>query len=248
MLEYLEAGSGEPPVVLLHAFPFPPEMWRPQLEGLSDRWRIIAPDVAPADHPSMDEMADAVAELIRHLDLPPVVLGGLSMGGYVAFAFLRRHRELVRALILADTRAGADSSEVLERRTKQQETVAREGPQPVLDGFLKGLPGKTTREQRPEVMARVRDLMADSSPDSITSALEAMKQRIDATGDLPGLDLPTLVIVGEEDTVSPPDVAEEMRAGLPNARLARIPAAGHLSNLEDPEAFNAEVRAFLETV
>src|SRR5947208_15517963 len=127
-MPYLDAGSGHPPMVLLHAFPFDAGMWEPQIEALAPHWRVIAPTLAAesAGEPSVDAMADDVAGLVRDLDLSGIVLGGLSMGGYVAFAFLRRYPSLVRGLVLADTRAGADTPEVRERRSRQQAQVAAE--------------------------------------------------------------------------------------------------------------------------
>lgn len=238
--------EGHPPLVLLHAFPLTSAMWRPQVESLSDRWRVVAPDL-PAI-PTMDGIADAIAGHIRGLGLPPVVLGGLSMGGYVAFALLRRHPELVGAIVLADTRPGADTPEVRGRRTNQQAQVAAEGVGPIVEGSLNSLPSAHTREGRPEVMDELRGIMQAVTPEWVTVALEAMKQRPDSTPLLDRLALPALVIVGEDDTVTPPDVAQDMQRRLPNARLAVIPKAGHLSNLEDPDAFTAELRSFLETL
>jgi 3-oxoadipate enol-lactonase len=249
-MAHLDAGSGRPAVVLLHAFPLHAGMWEPQIDALSPRWRVIAPTLAPeaSDPPSVDAMADSVAELLADLGVSEVVLGGLSMGGYVAFAFLRRHRSRVRGLVLADTRPGADTPEVRERRTNQQAQVAAEGPQPVFEAMLGSLPSEYTRDNRPEVLARIRSLMDAVGHDHVIAALEAMKHRPDSTADLAGIDVPALVVVGEDDGVSPPDVAEHMRDTLPDARLAVIPRAGHLSSLEDPDAFNAELIAFLETL
>lgn len=244
-LDHIEAGAG-PAVVLLHAFPFPPAMWEPQLAALSDRWRVIAPDLAPDRHDSLDAVADSVAGLIEELHVAPVVVGGLSMGGYTTFAFLRRHRDLARAVILADTRAGADAPEVRDRRESQQATVAHDGTGPIVEAQLAALPGAFTKEHRPEVMAALRKLMGTVSPEYVIGALEAMKRRPDSTGDLPGLDLPALIVVGSQDTVAPLAAAEEMQRALPHAELAVIPDAGHVSNLEDPAAFNAAVRGFLE--
>jgi 3-oxoadipate enol-lactonase len=246
-VRYLEGGSG-PPVVLLHAFPLTADMWQPQLDSLSDRWRVIAPDLAPeqAPEPSMDAMADAVAALLRHLGVEQAVVSGLSMGGYVTFAFLRRHRSLARAVVLADTRAGEDTAEIRERRTVQQEQVRGGDVAAFRDAMLDSLLSEDTREHRPDVVARARAIMDQLAPGSIVAALEAMKRRPDSTPDLSGLDLPALVIVGEHDAPSPPDVAEQMAGRLPTARVAVVPGAGHLSNLEAPEVFTRELRAFLD--
>lgn len=221
-------------------------MWRPQVEAFSDRWRVITPDLPPFG--SMDVLADAVAQRITEHELPPVVLGGLSMGGYVTFAVLRRHPELVRAVVLADTRPTADTPEGRDQRTAQQEQVANEGLAPIIEGALNNLPSAHTRESRPEVMEELRSVMEGVTPEWVAAALEAMKQRPDSTAMLAELDMPALVVVGENDAVTPPDVAEDMQRRLPNARLAVIPNAGHLSNLEDANAFNAELHAFLESL
>lgn len=247
-LRYLEAGAGNgrPALVLLHAFPMVPEMWQDQLDGLGSHWHVVAPAVPGLA--SMDAMADSVAALIGDLGLGPVVLGGLSLGGYVTFALLRRHRAAVRAVVLADTRAGADTPEVRDRRTAQQADVgAANSTKAVVDAMVDALPGATTKGGRPDLMARLRALMEQASPDWVIGALEAMKGRPDSTPDLAGLDLPAVVLVGEEDRTSPPDVARDMAARLPDARLAAIPGAGHLSNLENPSRFNAELAAFLES-
>ncbi len=242
-MSHLEAGSGEP-VVLLHAFPMAAEMWRPQLEGLAPHWRVIAPPVTYPE-PSVDAAADEVAALLDRLGLDRVVLGGLSMGGYVTLAFLRRHRSRVKAVVLADTRAEPDSDEVRRRRTSQQEQVAREGTGPVVAAMLEALPGQHTRAHRPEVLEEIARIMGTVTPGWVTVALEAMKHRPDSTPDLATIDVPVLVAVGEEDTVSPPPVAAAMAQAVPDGTLAVIPRAGHLANLEDPAAFNAALGDFL---
>jgi len=239
-----ERGS----LILLHAFPVDSRMWEPQVEAFSKHWHVVTPELDFTRYPTMDAMADAVAAVIRSDDgRGPAVVGGLSMGGYVTFALWRRHADLVRAVVLADTRAGADTDEVRERRTKQQAQVAEVGSAaPVTQAMLDALPGSTTKARRPEVMARIGDLMDRATIAGVTAALEAMKARPDSTGDLAGITVPALVIVGEEDTISPPDVAEEMAARLPDGRLARIPEAGHLANVEAPDAFNGALRDFLD--
>jgi pimeloyl-ACP methyl ester carboxylesterase len=225
-------------------------MWEQQIQALSPRWRVVAPTLVPerASEPTVDAMADSVAALILDLHLGPVVLGGLSMGGYVAFALLRRHPHLVRALVLADTRPGADTPEVRERREQQQARVAADGPEPVFEAMVAALPSPYTREHRPAVLDRIRTIMDGVPADRVVASLEAMKHRPDSTPDLARIDVPALVVVGEDDAVSPPDVGEQMRDLLPDARLAVIPRAGHLSNLEDPGAFNTELIAFMESL
>lgn len=248
-IHYLDQGSGEPAVVLLHAFPLHAGMWAPQLEALSARVRVVAPDLAgfggsdAPDDPdaySVGGWADSVAGLVEHLGLDRVVLGGLSMGGYAAFAFLRRHRSRLAGLVLADTRPGPDSEEVAARRTAQQRQVAAEGTAAVIDTLVEGLLGEHTRRHRLELVTTARSLM-DNPAAGYIGALEAMKRRPDSTADLAGIDVPTLVVVGEADTLSPPDVARAMQGAIPGADLAVLPDAGHLSNLESADAFNAAV-------
>lgn len=252
-MRYADIGSGGPPVVLLHAFPFHSGMWEPQLEALVDRHRVISPDLkgfggsdAPDDVSaySMASYADEVAGLLATLELEHVVVVGLSMGGYVAFSLLSRHRPLVSALVLADTRADPDSETVLERRTNQQRQVREEGTAPVIESLLETLLSSRTHQRRPEVVERAKRLM-DNPPAGFVGALEAMKSRPDATAQLGSIDVPTLVLVGEEDKPSPPEVAEGMHERIAGSRLVVLADAGHLSNLEVPDAFNQALDGFL---
>ncbi len=252
-LHYLNAGGGDPPLVLLHAFPLNAGMWDEQIAALAPRWRVVAPDLPGFGHTpaaeggeaSIDGWADLVAELVPQLGLGPVVVGGLSMGGYVAFALHRRHPELVTALVLADTRAGADTPEVVQRRTDQQQKVSAGKTDEVLDAMVGTLLSEQTRQERPDVVERARALMATTPPATIITALEVMKNRVDATAALGAITVPVLVVVGEHDVPSPPAVAQEMAEALPDARLETLPGAGHLSNLEVPEAFNRILGSFL---
>ncbi len=264
-LHYLDVGSGDLPLVLLHAFPLQAEMWAHQLACLSARTRVIAPDLkgfGRSDAPpgdsgdlgysggsgyTMAAYASEVAGLLDGLGVGRVVLGGLSMGGYVAFDFLRRFGDRVAGLVLADTRAEADTPEMLERRTGQQDTVAREGPGAVVDTLLSGLLSEPTRAGRPELVARVRTLM-DNPAAGYVGALEAMKRRPDSTADLAGIAVPTLALVGDSDALSPPDVVRGWQERIPGSRLVVLPGAGHLSNLEAADDFNAAVDDLLTSL
>lgn len=242
-----------PPLVLLHAFPLHSGMWAPQLEAVSPERRVIAPDLpgfGGSDAPdsmyryTMAGFADLVAGLLDRLGIERVVLGGLSMGGYVAFAFLRAHGERVVGLVLADTRAGADTHEVFERRTDQQDQVARIGTAALIEVLLGGLLCDHTKAERLDLVERVRRLMANPAAGYI-GALEAMKHRADATGELAAISVPTLVVVGEDDANAPVDVARDMHERIPGSKLAVLAQAGHLSNLEAADDFNAALTAFL---
>lgn len=251
-VHYLDQGDGGLALVLLHAFPLRAAMWSPQLGALAAT-RVVAPDLigfgasdAPDDLSaySVDIWADLVAGLLDHLGLERVILGGLSMGGYAAFAFHRRHRSRLAGLVLADTRPGPDAPEAAQRRRAQIGQVRERGTAELVETLLGGLLGEYTRRHRPEVVAATRALM-DSSPAGFRGALDAMIRRPDSTPDLATIDVPTLVVVGEQDAPSPPDVARAMHAAVPGADLAVVPGAGHLSNLEAPAAFNAALADFV---
>lgn len=244
-----DKGRG-PAVLLLHAFPLSAEMWQPQIEALRNRYRVIAPDLrgfggsdAPPGPYLMDTLADDAAALLEHLGVPRAVVVGLSMGGYVAFAFWRRHRDKVAAMVLADTRAGADSDEGRATRETNARLAEEQGAGAIAD---KMIPNLVAAGATPEVRDTLRRLITANGPDGIAGALRGMAARVDSGPDLPGIDVPVLVIVGEEDSLTPPAEAERLAAALPSATLRRIAGAGHLSNLEQPEAFNAALLEFLD--
>jgi 3-oxoadipate enol-lactonase len=242
-----------PSLVLLHAFPFDRRMWRRSGEVLASRARVLAPDL-PGFGGSADlEVAadlDAWADLIdgwleSMVGTQPVVLCGVSMGGYVALRLVARHPRRPCALVLADTRAGADDAAARAGREQAIERVMREGLAPLVDSLLPRLLAPTAD---PAVVAAARELMLEQRPEGVAAALAAMRDRPDSTAMLSRVRVPTLVIVGVEDLVTPPQVAAEMAAALPAGRLHVIPDAGHLSCLEAPEEFNRAVAGLLETV
>jgi pimeloyl-ACP methyl ester carboxylesterase len=251
-LAYREAGAGRP-LVLLHAFPLSSTMWLEQRDGLASECRVITPDQrgfggSPLgeDPPSLDAAADDVAELLDRLDLDQVVLGGLSMGGYVAMALLRRHPERIAALILADTKASADPDAAKANRERIAAAVESDESSTVLvDDVLPALLGTTTATTRPLVSGRVRGLVQAAPAPAVAWAQRAMAGRPDSFETLRAFDRPALVIVGQEDVLSPPADAEAMAAALPHGRLVVIPQAGHLTAVETPESFNAQVAGFL---
>ena len=251
----IEAGRG-PAVVLLHGFPLNATTWAAQREGLSDSYRVICPDqrgfggsVLLHDEPSLDEVADDVAALLDARKLGSVVLGGLSMGGYVAMAFLRRHPERVRALILADTKASADPPDAAANRLRiAAEVVERGTSAQLVDEVLPKLTGRTTKETRPLVAGRLKAIVESAPPHAVAWAQRAMAARPDSFETLRGVSVPALVVVGEEDELSPVSDAQAMAEAIPGARLATIPAAGHMSSMEAPEEFNAALREFLASL
>jgi pimeloyl-ACP methyl ester carboxylesterase len=228
-------------------------MWEGQLT-LSDRgWRVIAPqfrgfDVGDGDPPaqSVDDYAGDVIDLLDALHVHEAVVGGLSMGGYVTFALLRHAARYVQGLILADTKAPADTPEGVEGRKRMIELAGSKGPSAVAEEMIPKLLGETTRRTRPDVVDRVRALAASSSAEAITGALRALMTRPDSTPQLAAIHVPTLIVVGEEDAVTPRAAADEMHRGISGSELVVIPAAGHLSNLEQPAAFDAALIRFLD--
>jgi 3-oxoadipate enol-lactonase len=249
-LAHLDVGHGLP-VVLLHAFPLSKAMWEAQVAALLGECRCIVPDLrgfgdSPMTGPfTMDRYADDVAALLDVLQIEKAVIGGLSMGGYVALAFWRRHRRRVRALILADTRATADSADAAAKRIELIELARTEGVAAVVERQLPGLVGKSTREKQPDLLERVRAAMVRTSVDGISGALDAMRTRPDSSALLPSIDVPTLVVVGKEDAITPVKEARAMQEAIPNSRLEIVPEAGHLSNIERPAAFNTALSDFV---
>ena len=250
---YDDAGGGVP-VVFLHAFPLSRAMWQPQLTALVDRCRCVAPDFrgfgeTPAVPPfSMDRYADDVAALLDVLRIERAVIAGLSMGGYVAFAVWRRHRERVRALLLADTRPGPDTEEARERRRRLIELARTRGSEAVADAQLPALLGKQTREKHQDLVEAARALLVSAPVPGIVGALEAMMARPDSTPTLATIDVPTLIVVGEDDAVTPVAEARTMQAAIRGGALEIIAGAGHLSSYERPAAFNHVVSEFLARV
>jgi 3-oxoadipate enol-lactonase len=250
-LSYEEAGSGQA-IILLHGYPFNRSMWREQVEALSPKYRVITPDLrglgesSGTDEPAtMAQMASDVAALMDHLGIDRAVIGGLSMGGYVALAFYRRHELRVRALVLADTRATADTDEAKANRERQALAALSEGMQPIVDAMLPKLFAASTVEQKPEVVERVREMMMNTDPKGAAAALRGMAVRIDHTDFLPSIIPPTLIILGSDDQITPVSNSEEMHRGVAGSRLEIIDGAGHVSNIEKPSEFNRAVQSFL---
>jgi pimeloyl-ACP methyl ester carboxylesterase len=193
----------------------------------------------------MDQYADDVVALLDKLGVDRAVIGGLSMGGYVAFAIWRRHRERVRALVLADTRAGADADETRAARRAQIDLVRSRGAAVLAAQLVTGQLGARTRERHPDIVEVVRDMIARAPADGIVGALEAMIARPDSTPTLATIDVPTLVLVGEEDRLTPLAESQKIHAGIAGSRLEIIAGAGHLSNIERPAAFNHVLSEFV---
>ena len=238
--------------MLLHAFPLNARMWEPQLPLSDGGWRVVAPHLRGAEGDSgspatsMDDHAGDVIDLLDALHIEDAVIGGLSMGGYVTLALFRLAPAYFRGIVLADTRPQADTAEGIEGRERLLAIVRDKGPAAVADEMLPKLLGEDTRREQPGTVKRVRDLVLAGSTSGIAAAITAMMTRPDSTSVLASIHCPALILVGDQDVVTPPAVSRDMHRAIPGSELVVIPGAGHLSSLERPDAFNAALAPFLE--
>ena len=240
-------------LVLIHAFPLNARMWEAQLEQADRGWRVIAPhlrgfDGATGDPAasSVDDYAADTIDLLDALHVHEAVVGGLSMGGYVAFAMFRHAPRYFQGLILADTKSQADTAEAVEGRKRMLKLVEEKGPAAIADEMIPKLLGETTRRTRMDIVDQIQALVMANSTAAIAGALRALMTRPDSTPLLSAIRCPTLILVGDEDTVTPPPLAEELHRGIAGSERVIIPAAGHVSNLEQTIAFNAALARFLD--
>jgi 3-oxoadipate enol-lactonase len=253
-IEYETSGKG-PAVLFLHAFPLSLFMWEAQAEALAGTHQVIRFDArgfgasTPGDGLlTMERIADDGAALLDHLGVSQSVVGGCSMGGYAALAFVRRHADRLRGLVLQDTRAGADNEEGRRNRATLAEKVLRDGAVAAADAFVPRLLGETTQKENPALGARLRERILATSPRGIADALAGLAARADSFPTLREVRVPTLVVCGAEDVLTPVADSEAIAKGTAGARLEVIPKAGHLSNLEKPAHYNATLRSFLESL
>lgn len=237
-------------LLCLHAFPLNAQMWEPQLSFAQAGWRIVAPhwrglqdEQPPAE--SFDAMADSVVDLLGSLAISRAVVCGVSMGGYLAFALLRRAPQLVRALVLCDTRAEADAPQARDGRLQMLATLREKGVSAVADEMIPRLLGETTRQTQPAVADRVRALALSNRREGVAGIITAMMTRADSTPLLSTIACPTLILVGREDVITPPAMSEAMQRAVPESELVVFERTGHLPNLEQPDSFNATLARFL---
>jgi 3-oxoadipate enol-lactonase len=257
-LRYLEAP---PPgnvrrrgtLVLIHAFPVNARMFEPQLALAAGGWHVVAPqlrrfDGGDTDPPatSMDDYAGDVIDLLDALHVGEAVIGGVSMGGYIAFAMFRHAPRYFQGMVLADTRPQADTPEGVEGRKRMLALVREKGAPAVADEMLPKLLAEETRRSQPEVASRVRSLILANSTGAIADAIGALMTRPDSTPLLSTIHCPTLIMVGDGDVLTPPELSKAMHAAIGGSELAVIEHAGHLANLEQPAAFNKALARFLE--
>ena len=252
-LAYEEAGSGTP-LLLVHGWPHDHTMWEGQLGGLAPYARVLAPDLRGVGGSTVrgpytiDQYADDLIAFLDSLGIARAVVCGLSMGGYIAFAMLRRHGDRIRGLVLADTRATADTDELRANRAKQIALIEQEGMTALAERQLQPTLARSTIERHAQLVDTVRRMMASVPPEGAIGALRAMAERPDSTPLLEAIDVPTLVVGGAEDTITTPDVLRRMAASIPKSRVEILEQSGHLCPLERPAAFNHVVSEFLGTL
>jgi len=249
-ISYSDQGTGLP-VVFLHAFPLNRTMWAPQERLLSSQFRIITLDLrghgksdAPLWRYTLEQSGDDVGALLDHLGIQRALFVGLSMGGYILFAFYRKYTARVKGLILADTKAQADTEEGKNGRFQLAQIAYKKGPAAIADVMIPKLLSLATIQTRPDLVQQVRAMIESNQISGIAGDLMAMADRPDSVPLLSQITHPTQIIVGELDQATPPSDAKLMAEQIPHASLAIIPNAAHLSNLEQPEAFNQIVSAF----
>jgi pimeloyl-ACP methyl ester carboxylesterase len=247
------SGDGQP-LLLVHGFPLDHTMWQAQIDALADRCHVIAPDLrgfggsgTAGDVLTMQALADDLAALLDAMSIDrPVVLCGLSMGGYVAWQFLQRHPGRLAKLVLCDTRAAADSHTAAQGRLAMAERVLKEGPAFVAETMLPKLFAERARRENPAVVEATRRVILATAPATIAAAQRGMAQRSDATPMLPQIRLPTLLICGREDAITPLDEMRGVAQAIPGAQLVEVAGAGHMAPLEAPDEVNAALRRFLQ--
>jgi len=245
-------GDG-PAVVLLHAFPLNHKLWRPVAERLAARYRVVLVDLRAHGQSGAGNgpatMAKHAADIARVCDdagIGQAVFGGVSIGGYVLFEFWRRFRDRVRALVLSDTRPQADTEAARAGRLQAAEEVEKQGPAQFLDGLLPKLVGESTRNNRPDIADAVRAMMDETPVAGIAAALRGLAARPDSTPTLATINVPTLLLFGDEDTLTPPAEGEQMRRDIAGSRFQLAPRAGHLAVFEQSEAAHDMLRKFLD--
>lgn len=251
-ISYQEQGKG-PAVVLLHGFPLDSRIFSEQVQALSDRHRVITIDLRGFGQSkdtktfTLESLADDVHELLHQIGALPCVLGGLSMGGYVSLAYVKKYPTDLKGLMLIDTRAEGDTPEGRAARDKMIELARTKGAKAVADQMLPKMLAPEEASRRPGVARQLQTIMEACPALTIEHALAAMRDRDDHTESLPSIAVPTLIIVGDQDAITPPAVAEKMHATIPRSKLELIRGAGHLSTMEQPNQVTRAMREFLQT-
>jgi len=253
-IHFRDKGKGMP-VLLLHGFPLSHRMWDAQVDALAVNDRAIAPDFRgfgqstnPEGAFTIEKLADDVHALVQHLGLGAFVLGGLSMGGYVALAYAAKYPATLRGLMLFDTKAEGDSDEARQTRDKMIELTRRQGARPVATTMLGKLIPESSAEGRPQLVRDLKQMMESTNPETIAHALAAMRDRPDYTSTLGRIAVPTLIVVGEEDAITPPEVMTLLHEQIPQSVMQTIPSSGHMTPMEQPQLVTHAIEGYLGEV
>jgi pimeloyl-ACP methyl ester carboxylesterase len=255
-MNYVEQGETSAlPVVFLHGFPFSHEMWKGQLDLISKTYRAIAYDIrghglsfVGDGQYTIEGHVDDLIALLDHLELGKVIIVGLSMGGYIVLRALERNPERFMATVLCNTRSEADSNEGKIKRAAGITRVKKEGSAHFAEEFVKLVFAAETFRAKPAIVEPIREVIENTPPLSIAGTLLALSARTDTTGSLSNIKIPTTILVGEHDTITPPASARAMHERIPDSEIHIIPDAAHMSNLENPDFFNEKLLSFLNRV
>jgi len=250
---YEDTASSGTAIVFIHGFPFNHTTWDPQWEAFKGSFRLVRydqrghgqSDTGDGQFP-LEFLVDDLIGLLDSLKIPKAVLCGLSMGGYVALRAVERNPERVAGLVLCDTKSEADTTQAKISRSNAIKTIKNKSLSEFCEPFLANVLAPETRIQKPEIVEAIRKIIMGNSAMGICGALLALAGRTDTTDALPAIKVPTLILVGEKDTVTPPLLSEKMKAAIPQAKMAIISSAGHLSNYENPYVFNQHLKQFLD--
>jgi 3-oxoadipate enol-lactonase len=251
---YEVAGSG-PPVVLLHPFPLNHEFWLPVSKSLSPRYRVIMPDLRGHGESGLGDgpatMQKHASDLVRILDdagIERAPLIGVSIGGYIIFEFWRRFRDRMSALVLCNTKAPADTADARNARLESANDVLQRGNEPFFEGMAQNCFGETTRHSRPDMVEGALRMMRKMSPEDVAGVQLGMAERPDSTLTLKTINVPTLIVTGDEDKMTGVPEAEVLKQNIPNSQMKVVPKAGHYSAWEQPEEVGRLLRQFLDAV
>ncbi|MBI1803875.1 MAG: alpha/beta fold hydrolase [Ignavibacteriae bacterium] len=243
------------PVVLIHGFPFSKEMWKPQVEVLKNRYYTITYDIRGHGRSDVGDgqytvelFVDDFIALLDHLKISRAVVAGLSMGGYIALRAIERHPERFRGLVLCDTRSEADNNEGKIRRATQAKSVKLDGMKKFAETFVAGLFYEGTFQRNPEIVELIKSIIGKTSPLAVAGTFIALAARTDTTASLYGIKVPTLILVGRHDSLTPPSASSAMKEKIPNAEMFVLPKAAHMSNLECTDEFNERLADFLSRI
>jgi len=256
MIGYTDEGVYDAPVVILiHGFPFNRRMWDKQVEVLKEKYRVIAYDVrghgnsdAGTGDFSIELFAHDLISLMDSLKIEKAIICGLSMGGYIALNAIENYPERINALILCDTTCKSDTSEGIEKRMKAIESIRERGVETYADGSLKNFFANESFKTKKEIIAEVRQMMVNTTENTIIETLLALSKRKETCSVLSEIKVPVLLLVGDEDIITPPEAAIFMHKEIKGSMLGIIEHAGHISNLENPDMFNEHLSEFIALV